>query len=330
MSLITSCPACSTVFHVKPEQLSLRRGIVRCGECQHVFNALDHLHEAESAVPESAVPETVAPETVAPETVVPETVVPETVAPETVAPETVAPETVVPETVVPETVVPETVVPETVVPETVVPETVVPETVAPETQPHAAEAHITHQTPPHIPAQPSWHDAAPKSKLQTVLIQPKTFPWLSGLFALLLVITIALQLAYFQRNALALAWPESKPYLQQACAMLNCKIELPRDASKLVIDDANLLEDSDYEGLLILTSTLINQARHVQAYPQLELTLTDANDQAVLRRTFTPAEYLPAGTVVEKGIPAGKELPIKLLLTADHQTVSGYRLFVNY
>jgi hypothetical protein len=200
----------------------------------------------------------------------------------------------------------------------------------PEAQPHAAEAHITHQTPPHIPAQPSWHDAAPKSKLQTVLIQPKTFPWLSGLFALLLVITIALQLAYFQRNALALAWPESKPYLQQACAMLNCKIELPRDASKLVIDDANLLEDSDYEGLLILTSTLINQARHVQAYPQLELTLTDANDQAVLRRTFTPAEYLPAGTVVEKGIPAGKELPIKLLLTADHQTVSGYRLFVNY
>ncbi|KAF0842640.1 putative Zn finger-like uncharacterized protein [Methylovorus glucosotrophus] len=305
MSLITSCPACSTVFHVKPEQLSLRRGIVRCGECQHVFNALDHLHEAE----------TVAPETVAPETAVPETAVPETVAPETA---------------VPETAVPETAVPETAVPETAVPEAVVPEAVVPEAQPHAAEAHITHQTAPHIPAQPSWHDAAPKSKLQTVLVQPKTVPWLSGLFALLLVITIALQLAYFQRNALALAWPESKPYLQQACAMLNCKIELPRDASKLVIDDANLLEDSDYEGLLILTSTLINQARHVQAYPQLELTLTDANDQAVLRRTFTPAEYLPAGTVVEKGIPAGKELPIKLLLTADHQTVSGYRLFVNY
>ncbi|MGX8881623.1 DUF3426 domain-containing protein [Methylovorus sp. SPW-M1] len=285
-----------------------------------MFNALDHLHEAESVAPESVAPESVAPESVAPESV----------APESVAPEAVAPEAVVPEAVVPESAVPESAVPESAVPESAVPESAVPESVVPESQPHAAEAHITHQTAAHIPAQPSWHDAAPKSKLQTVLIQPKTFPWLSGLFALLLVITIALQLAYFQRNALALAWPESKPYLQKACAMLNCKIELPRDASKLVIDDANLLEDSDYEGLLILTSTLINQARHVQAYPQLELTLTDANDQAVLRRTFTPAEYLPAGTVVEKGIPAGKELPIKLLLTADHQTVSGYRLFVNY
>ena len=261
MSLITSCPACSTVFHVKPEQLSLRRGTVRCGECQHVFNALDHLHEADSAVPDSAVPDSAVPEA----------------------------------------------------------------------EPHAAvEMHAPPKTPPHTPSQPVWRDAAPKSKLQTVTIQRRTFPWLSGFFILLLLIAIILQLAYFQRNALALAWPDSKPYLQQVCVTLKCTVELPKDASKLVIDDANLLEDSEYEGLLVLTSTLINQAKHVQAYPQLELTLTDANDQAVLRRTFNPEEYLPAGTAVEKGIAAGKELPIKLLLTADHQTVSGYRLFVNY
>jgi predicted Zn finger-like uncharacterized protein len=305
MSLVTSCPACSTVFHVKPEQLSLRRGTVRCGECQHIFNALDHLHEAEPAEPEPVEPEPVEPEPVEPEPVEPEPVEPETVEPETVEPETVEPETVEPEPVEPEPVEPD--------------------------EPHATvETHALPQTPPTTPSQPVWRDAAPKSKLQTVIIQPRTFPWLSGFVVLLLLIAIILQLAYFQRNALALAWPDSKPYLQQACATLKCTVELPKDASKLVIDDANLLEDSEHEGLLVLTSTLINQAKHVQAYPQLELTLTDANDQAVLRRTFSADEYLPTGTVVEKGIAAGKELPIKLLLTADHQTVSGYRLFVNY
>ncbi|MCB5208334.1 DUF3426 domain-containing protein [Methylovorus mays] len=190
--------------------------------------------------------------------------------------------------------------------------------------------HVPPQTPPYIPAQPAWRDAAPKSKLQTVTIQPRNFPWLSGSVALLLFITLILQFAYFQRNTLALAWPSSKPYLQLACGMLKCTIELPKDANKLVIDDANLVEDGEYEGLLILTSTLVNQATHVQAYPRLELTLTDANDQAVLRRTFAPAEYLPANIVAASGIAAGKELPIKLLITADHQTVSGYRLFVNY
>ncbi|HWU34240.1 MAG TPA: zinc-ribbon and DUF3426 domain-containing protein [Methylovorus sp.] len=316
MSLITSCPACSTVFHVKPEQLSLRRGIVRCGECQHVFNALDHLHEAEAG----SFPEAVAPEAVAPEVVVPEVVVPEVVVPEVVVPEVVVPEAVVPEAVVPEAVVPEAVVPEAVVPEAVTPEVVVP----------AAHLQAPSHAAAHIPVQPAWQDAAPRSKLQTITIQPRTFPWLSGILALLLLLAIVLQLAYFQRNALALAWPGSKPYFQQACAMLNCTIELPKDASKLVIDDANLLEDSEYEGLLVLTSTLVNQAQHVQAYPRLELTLTDANDQPVLRRTFKPAEYLPAGVVQENGIAAGKELPIKLLITADHQNVSGYRLFVNY
>jgi predicted Zn finger-like uncharacterized protein len=297
MSLITSCPACSTVFHVKPEQLSLRRGIVRCGECQHVFNALDHLHEADS---------------------------------ESVVSESVVSESVVSESVVSESVVSESVVSEPAVSEPAVSEPAVSEPVVSEPQSQLAEAHIEHQAPPHIPAQPAWRDSAPKSKLQTVTIHPKTFPWLSGFLVLLFSLAIILQLAYFQRNALALAWPGSKPYLQQACVMLKCTIELPKDASKLVIDDANLLEDSEYEGLLVLTSTLVNQAKQVQAYPRLELTLTDANDQPVLRRTFAPTEYLPAGIVVENGIAAGKELPIKLLITADHQAVSGYRLFVNY
>ena len=105
---------------------------------------------------------------------------------------------------------------------------------------------------------------------------------------------------------------------------------MPKDASKLVIDDANLLEDDEFQGLLVLSSNLINQASHVQAYPRLELTLTDANDLPVLRRTFTPAEYLPASTNIENGIAPGQELPVKLMLTADNQAVSGYRLFVNY
>jgi glycine hydroxymethyltransferase len=36
----TACPLCSTVFRVTPEQLRVRAGKVRCGQCQGVFNAL--------------------------------------------------------------------------------------------------------------------------------------------------------------------------------------------------------------------------------------------------------------------------------------------------
>jgi predicted Zn finger-like uncharacterized protein len=43
--MLTRCPACATHFRVTPDQLKLRAGRVRCGECQHVFNALDTLIE---------------------------------------------------------------------------------------------------------------------------------------------------------------------------------------------------------------------------------------------------------------------------------------------
>lgn len=43
MALATTCPACSTSFKVNPEQLKLRRGLVRCGMCDHVFSGVEYL-----------------------------------------------------------------------------------------------------------------------------------------------------------------------------------------------------------------------------------------------------------------------------------------------
>jgi len=41
--MLTCCPNCKTSFRITPEQLKARQGKVRCGECQHVSNALDTL-----------------------------------------------------------------------------------------------------------------------------------------------------------------------------------------------------------------------------------------------------------------------------------------------
>lgn len=55
MALATTCPQCKTSFKVVPDQLKLRRGLVRCGACQHVFSGIDFLryvdesHRAEPA-----------------------------------------------------------------------------------------------------------------------------------------------------------------------------------------------------------------------------------------------------------------------------------------
>ena len=41
--ILARCPACATTFRVRPEQLRARQGRVRCGQCQHAFNALETL-----------------------------------------------------------------------------------------------------------------------------------------------------------------------------------------------------------------------------------------------------------------------------------------------
>lgn len=39
----TQCPACNTIFKVSQSQLAKADGLVRCGQCQYIFNGRDHL-----------------------------------------------------------------------------------------------------------------------------------------------------------------------------------------------------------------------------------------------------------------------------------------------
>ena len=43
--MYTFCPECGTVFQVRADHLNVAGGLVRCGECRHIFSAVDYLHE---------------------------------------------------------------------------------------------------------------------------------------------------------------------------------------------------------------------------------------------------------------------------------------------
>ena len=67
------------------------------------------------------------------------------------------------------------------------------------------------------------------------------------------------------------------------------------------IEASDLQADPAHRGLLILTATIRNRAPYAIGYPHLELTLTDAQDQVVVRRALAPADYV-SGTA---NTPAG-------------------------
>jgi predicted Zn finger-like uncharacterized protein len=144
----------------------------------------------------------------------------------------------------------------------------------------------------------------------------------------LLVLALAAQGVVTFRNVLAARYPQSKALLQGACAVLGCKVELPAQIDALSVETGEL---QSLEANTFTYTTLVrNQASLVQAWPHLELTLIDANEKPLVRRVFTPAEYLPQGVAPAKGIAARSEQSVKLAFALNQVTASGYHVAIFY
>ena len=161
------------------------------------------------------------------------------------------------------------------------------------------------------------------------IAKKRHWPWVIG--CLLLLIVLLAQVAFFFRIELAARLPGLKPALVSYCMLLQCTVPLPQKADQLSIESSDLeAADPAQAGIITLNATLRNHAPYAQAYPNLELTLTDTQDKALARRTFHPAEYLKPGEDEQKGLAPSRELNVKLHLDTTDIKPSGYRLFLFY
>ena len=152
----------------------------------------------------------------------------------------------------------------------------------------------------------------------------------SVLAAIALVALLAGQAVYHYRDALGARWPAAKPLLAEVCAVAGGAVRAPREIADLSIQASDLQADPAHRGLLTLTATLRNRAAIALAYPHVELSLTDAQDQVVVRRALAPAEYAGGTADIAAGIPANGEVAVKLFIDASATTQAGYRLYLFY
>lgn len=171
---------------------------------------------------------------------------------------------------------------------------------------------------PAADARPSGADA-PSRRTRVVV-------WI---LATVLVLALPVQAVVFLRDDIALRMPALRPALALACHPFGCRLPLPTLTDRLVIEASELQAlDPSRPHRVVLIATLRNAAPVAQAYPMVELTLTDARDQISGRRVFSPEEYLPAGTSLEAGLDADADLDIRLNLDTGTLDANGYRLFV--
>jgi predicted Zn finger-like uncharacterized protein len=146
--------------------------------------------------------------------------------------------------------------------------------------------------------------------------------------AVILALLLASQLLLGFHNVLAARYPAAKPVLAAGCALLGCRIGLPAQAENLAIETGELttLGVDTYS----LNTLLRNQGSLVQAWPSIQLELTDANDKPVLRRVFGPADYLPRGVSAAGGFAGRSEQPVRLNFVLTELKPSGYHIAVFY
>nr|WP_314542397.1 DUF3426 domain-containing protein [uncultured Massilia sp.] len=156
----------------------------------------------------------------------------------------------------------------------------------------------------------------------------KTRRLLLGAGSAVLALVLLAQAVTTWRNVLAARIPALKPALEAACTLLGCRVALPAQVDNLTIETGELATLGP--GTYSLHTLLRNQGSLVQAWPSIELELTDDDNKPVLRRVFTPAEYLPRGTAVDAGFAARTEQPVRLHFALGDVTPSDYHLFVFY
>lgn len=348
----TRCPACNTVFRVTSEQLRLRAGKVRCGNCQTVFNAFDELViETNEGLIET--PAVISPACQDDKGLPVEQPVEQPVEEPVAALASLADDRAngfVEEPFIQSPITSEFEHADQ--PTDVVPEYLPPVEAESATLLGVVEAEQA-QAPLEVPLVESPEESTQAAR-QAGLVAARELSdsssfnrWSAGtlasdglggfesesgqravwpfiVVAILLFIGLFGQMMYFFRTDIVLRFPAVAGLYEFAAV----DIPLPRNAALVSIETSDLQSDNA-RGLFVLQAMLKNRAAYIQDWPALELSLTDVNDAVVSRRIMFAADYLPPGTTSD-AFPANGEIAVKLWIEAKESGASGYRLYIFY
>jgi predicted Zn finger-like uncharacterized protein len=147
--------------------------------------------------------------------------------------------------------------------------------------------------------------------------------------AALLAVLLIVQAAWWLREDVMVMVPGTHTLYAQACDEIGCAIAPPRDIDGLQIETSGLRQ-VDGPHKLELKLSLRNRLDVALAYPALELTLLDNNNNVAVRRVLWPQEYARPGTIFAVGLPPQSAQPIVVRLDTGDAVAANYRVQVFY
>ena len=300
MALVTLCPSCGTTFRISPGQLQAQNGLVRCGNCQVIFNGfatLITIDESEIECLSTPVEKAITSEIIDDFRVSEDVLHALHHQPETNAATSV---------------------------------------LVGHVQDEAEKLTQSHDYLAGVESASSQtsleHSASNGDFLSGEMRQrsPQHWGWKFGNTALLIL--LASQLIHAYRADLAILAPQTRPYLEQYCKILDCSVPLPKNIQLLSIASSDIeIRDPEHQPhVATLTAIIRNHASFAQALPDLILFLTDMHNQLLASRIFTATDYLSIEQKKTTAIQPNQEIIIQLHLDNSQLKSTGYRLKLLY
>jgi hypothetical protein len=148
--------------------------------------------------------------------------------------------------------------------------------------------------------------------------------------SILLALLLAMQMLYTWRVELASALPGLAPLLKRSCSAFGCRVGLPARIDQVALESSELQALPDAADTFALVALLRNRSSSAQQWPDLELTLNDADERAIARRVFSARDYLPPGQDPAQGFAPNSEQSLKLVFSLSQLKASGYRVYLFY
>ena len=331
VSAVTRCPHCSAKFRVRAEQVTLHSGLVRCGACRGIFDAVEHL--VEGVLPqmpsmhettEGASPQTIIQGMPAMTAESADSALNQPTASDKVASQTVASSTTASAMTASATITKSA----PAGPTTTTRDAASRAKVAINNTPVIADPLVRNldaappSTTPENPAH-DLNDYRWRAPTQTTSSGAR---WAYAAASLIAALVLVGQGAYFFRDELVSRVPQAAPYFAMACVQIGCRVEPPKRADSLGFVGADLAADPAHKGLLIFTTILRNTGARTVAFPHLVLSLDGLGGDLVVRRVFSPTEFAPATANLAHGLDGGAEVEIKLYLDASQVNVVGFKV----
>jgi predicted Zn finger-like uncharacterized protein len=367
MALATKCPQCGALFRVVADQLKLRGGLVRCGQCRAVFDAIGSLtyvddsavaplraakEETTAASPAPAQPVADAPSTrhaLGRSTTLRISPVPPATLAGNFPPRSEPSSAPLNEPAVirrrtrGSTVTNAEAWEARDAEQNTGTQGRAPTLVRPHEEPKSGllEAPADESVEP-VAGGPIEPEAAPataeEAERPPSFTRPESrkrrgFSIVYGGGAALLVLMAAIQLAVIFRGQLMIHWPQSRPLLTELCGMYRCTVNWPTQADRLAVIGTELQAIPGTD-VLELSALIRNRADFRQSLPAVEVTLTDARNRPLARKVFTPADYLASAgeptARLQEGFAPGSDLSIRIFFEARGLAPAGFLVYPFY